>query len=250
MRDLGSYAMVYLLAGGGEFGDALGHVQTVGPGDLIWLFPGVPHYYGPRKNGFWDEIYLVFDGPLIDLWRKQKIISASRPVWHLEPVAFWHRRLEEGGLPPAISTLEDSFQHLSRFQLLVAEMSVAAQENSTTVADRARIEHACRLLEASHARSLEDVARAVGMSYESFRKKFTAQTGRAPARYRQGRLIERACELLMRRNSTQKDIARQLGFCDEFHFSKVFRQNMGVSPRAFRLKTLGARRSTRASAKR
>jgi AraC-like DNA-binding protein len=50
----------------------------------------------------------------------------------------------------------------------------------------------------------------------------------------------------MRRDRKQKDIARELGFCDEFHFSKVFRRNMGVSPQAFRLKTLGTRDKQRA----
>jgi hypothetical protein len=130
MRDLGSYAMVYLLAGGGEFGDASSHAQKVGPGDLMWLFPGVPHYYGPHPGGRWDEIYLVFDGPLIDLWRRQNVISPDRPVWHLEPVSLWHQRLEAIALAPALATKEAAFQHLSQFQLLVADIIMAARESS------------------------------------------------------------------------------------------------------------------------
>jgi AraC-like DNA-binding protein len=242
MRDLGSYALVYLVSGGGEFGDDLGHTQTVEPGDLMLLFPGVRHYYGPRPNSRWDEIYLVFDGPLIDLWHKQRIISPNRPVWHLDPVPFWYRRLEAIALPPAIATLEGAFHRLAQFQHLVAEMALAAQEKTASVAGHERIEQASRLLEAGEGQPLEEVARAVGMSYESFRKKFAAQTGRSPAKFRMECLVNRACALLMQRNTTQKEIARLLGFCDEFHFSKVFRRRMGVSPRTFRLKTLGTPR--------
>lgn len=86
---------------------------------------------------------------------------------------------------------------------------------------------------------MTEVARSLGMSYESFRKKFAHRMGTPPSRYRQARMIEQACALLMRRSLSHRQIAEQLGFCDEFHFSKIFRKRMGFSPRAFRLKALG-----------
>jgi len=41
---------------------------------------------------------------------------------------------------------------------------------------------------------------------------------------------------LLRHNPGQriKELARMLGFFDEFHFSKTFRRVCGVAPRAFR----------------
>ncbi|HRI83645.1 MAG TPA: AraC family ligand binding domain-containing protein, partial [Opitutaceae bacterium] len=74
MRVLGSYAAVYLLAGGGEFGDASGLRREVRAGDLLLLFPEVPHFYGPRPGGRWDEIYFVFHGPVFDQWRQAGIL--------------------------------------------------------------------------------------------------------------------------------------------------------------------------------
>ncbi len=55
-RDLGTHALVYLLAGEGQFEDDLGSHRRVAAGDLIWLFPGVSHAYGPLPGGRWDEI--------------------------------------------------------------------------------------------------------------------------------------------------------------------------------------------------
>jgi AraC-like DNA-binding protein len=46
--------------------------------------------------------------------------------------------------------------------------------------------------------------------------------------------IQRACQLLQSKNVTIKSIAYQLGFFDQYHFSKVFKQVMGVAPKNFR----------------
>ena len=41
-------------------------------------------------------------------------------------------------------------------------------------------------------------------------------------------------------SNSHKRIAEELGFCDEFHFSKIFCKRMGLFPQAFRLKALGS----------
>jgi len=78
------------------------------------------------------------------------------------------------------------------------------------------------------------IARALGLSYETFRKEFARETGQPPARYRLHRLIEQARLLIAGRNLSNKQIAETLGFYDEFHFSRHFRQVSGQSPREFR----------------
>lgn len=75
MRVLGSYALVYVVGGGGEYSDARGTRRQVSEGDLIWVFPDIPHAYGPARGGRWDEIYLVFDGPVFDLWRQRGLLD-------------------------------------------------------------------------------------------------------------------------------------------------------------------------------
>ena len=241
-RDLGSYALVYLLAGSGEYQDSAGLCQRVRGGDLIWLFPGLAHSYGPEANERWEEIYLVFDGPFADLWREQKILNPDRPIWRLEPMDFWYGRLKTVALASVSTGWEDEFHQLTQFQGLVADMLLASRDATENVADRQWLTPACGYLQTAgpSSPSLEEVARMVGLSYESFRKKFARQMGVAPAKYRQARVIERACGLLMQRSLSHKKIAEQLGFCDEFHFSKTFRQFKGFSPHVFRLKALGS----------
>ena len=68
MRILGSYALVYVVGGSGRYADARGVEQKVAAGDLITVFPEIAHAYGPGPREHWDETYIVFDGPVFDLW--------------------------------------------------------------------------------------------------------------------------------------------------------------------------------------
>ena len=45
-----------------------------------------------------------------------------------------------------------------------------------------------------------------------------------------------AVEMLSSNNMTVKQIAAQLGFSDQYHFSRRFRQIKGVSPKIYREK--------------
>ena len=81
---------------------------------------------------------------------------------------------------------------------------------------------------------LEDIARGAGLSYESFRKKFRAVTGVSPARYRNRMVIDHARKMIYEERLSNKELADRLGFCDEFHFSRRFRETTGRTPGEFR----------------
>src|SRR5690242_20594723 len=65
MRVFGSYALVYLLEGSGLYQDGNGYARKVRPGDVLILFPEIPHSYGPGAGEYWNEFYTVFDGPAL-----------------------------------------------------------------------------------------------------------------------------------------------------------------------------------------
>lgn len=46
--------------------------------------------------------------------------------------------------------------------------------------------------------------------------------------------IELACSLLLTTSQPLKVIAEEVGFCDEYYFSRVFRRLRGLPPGAFR----------------
>jgi AraC-like DNA-binding protein len=235
-RTLGSYALFYLLRGTGTFRDATGPRRKLVPGDLVTVFPDIPHWYGPSAGRVWDEFFVVFSGKVFDLWRAEGLLSPARPVCHLEPLEYWLQRLEE-----VVEKL-DSLQQVCLLQNFLAEAfkaSAPAQEPGWL--DRAR-----HLLGGTEPISPSEVARKLGMSYESFRKQFAAVMGMSPKHYRVTEVIERACRMIAEGGATNKEIAQRLDFCDEFDFSHRFKEIVGVSPMDFRLRLpREARKGTR-----
>ena len=85
-----------------------------------------------------------------------------------------------------------------------------------------------------HMKSNEELAQKAGMSPNAFLRLFRRDTGASPQLYSRTRRIEEACMLLHYSQLDIKSIAERTGFCDRYHFSKVFKDLRGVSPAEFR----------------
>lgn len=91
-----------------------------------------------------------------------------------------------------------------------------------------------RLREGGPELSNTALAREAGMNTNAFIRKFRHAIGHTPHQYRLRLRIEQACGWLRMDTLTMDQIADAAGFCDRFHFSRVFKQVMGVSPAKFR----------------
>ncbi|MDD5726975.1 MAG: helix-turn-helix transcriptional regulator [Victivallales bacterium] len=63
---------------------------------------------------------------------------------------------------------------------------------------------------------------------------FKKELGISPARFLKRMKIYQSCCLLCEEGLSVKETAEQLGFYDEFHFSKSFKEIMGLSPSGFK----------------
>ncbi|MNN92645.1 HTH-type transcriptional activator RhaS [compost metagenome] len=59
--------------------------------------------------------------------------------------------------------------------------------------------------------------------------------GITPMQYIYKRRLDKAKDLLTSTDDTLADIASVTGFSDVYHFSKSFKKNTGISPRAYRI---------------
>ena len=106
----------------------------------------------------------------------------------------------------------------------------------------ARGKYACiltgiEMLEENTDESIAQIAARCGVSECYFRRLFKEYSGESPAAFRGRHRIERAKQLLLSDDQyTVGEIAQELGFLDVYHFSKCFKKEVGVSPRAFVLR--------------
>jgi transcriptional regulator GlxA family with amidase domain len=99
------------------------------------------------------------------------------------------------------------------------------------------MQRAQAILQSELGRRLEigEVARLVGVPYETFRRRFRVATGETPKRFRDSARIAAAKDLLRTSSMSNRELALALGYADGFHFSRRFRDAVGISPRAYRL---------------
>lgn len=219
-----------MLRGGGSYKDENGVETDVNPGDAIIVLPGLEHWYGPPKGEVWDELYLVFEGPVFDLWREEGCFDDTPPVVSLHPSDYWLDHIKQ-----AIGDSNEGNPHKMmaeavRLQNLLTEIQHAARADIEV--DIAWLEDAKNAIKLNE--NVRDAAAETGVDYEVFRKKFRRLAGMPPGKFRTAILMERACNMLSERDVTLQAIAGELGYCDEYHFSKQFSKTIGWSPREYR----------------
>jgi len=236
MRILGRSALVLILSGEGYYRDGLGRARDLGPGDALLVTPDLAHAYGGKDGQTWGQAYVVFTGPIFDQLQQSPVYRAHQPVWHLEPVELWKRRLQDLLQPRRGPDPIEALRTVGRFSQLLIEMATTDGAARRRPED-AWLEQSLHLLGEAHPEgwiSPADVAEQVGLSYETFRKRFRERIGQAPGQFQQKRRIDQACAAIYRGADNFKHLAEELGYCDVYHFSKAFRSVMGTPPSKYR----------------
>ena len=81
-----------------------------------------------------------------------------------------------------------------------------------------------------HDVSIDDIAKAVGVSRSHLYRVFMANVGQSPIDYLTNYRISEACYLLKNSQLSIAEIAVSVGFFDQFYFSRVFKKAKGVPP--------------------
>lgn len=82
--------------------------------------------------------------------------------------------------------------------------------------------------------SLDDLAGLCGLGRFPFLKQFKRTIGMTPHAWLLRLRLERACGLLSRSGQPIIDVAHAVGFYDQSHFNRAFRQAFGVAPSRYR----------------
>jgi AraC-like DNA-binding protein len=82
--------------------------------------------------------------------------------------------------------------------------------------------------------SIAEMAKTVGLSESWFANVFKQTTGKSPLQWQLAKRIELAQNLLLEGELAVAEIAVQLGFTDQAHLTKAFRQVVGDTPAAWR----------------
>lgn len=117
-----------------------------------------------------------------------------------------------------------SFSHIQQFR----EVRTSDEDDVVGQSINYMLENVERKLK------LEEIASVVKLSASHFSRLFQGRTGYSPIEYFIQLKVQRACRLLDNRSFSIAEVAYQLGYEDQFYFSRQFRKVMNLTPRAYR----------------
>ncbi|MBR2372617.1 MAG: helix-turn-helix transcriptional regulator [Lentisphaeria bacterium] len=82
--------------------------------------------------------------------------------------------------------------------------------------------------------TVEELAELHGVSRETFSRNFSRTTGISPKKLLNAILFNRSCRLLLRNDISVRETAFELGFSNEYYFSRFFRKHAGIAPGEYR----------------
>lgn len=84
----------------------------------------------------------------------------------------------------------------------------------------------------------DQIAQAIFTSPSRLHKRFKAETGLSLGAYQDKLIFHQATQLLADRRLSLKEISQQLGFCDQYYFSRRFKAQNGLTPSQYRKRHL------------
>lgn len=227
------YCTVQYCAAGRLFLQIDEEIFDVMAGQLWSMRPPRFMHIQPRPAGsFWDHRYIAFRGHLAEHWIADGLLP-GRPV-------FAARHLDVATRLDLVITLiekRDKWSRLRAVNVLESLLIELRQHRAADILEEAPwFEEAVRTLSQFHLWPVDfqQLARHVGMSVATLRRKFHETTGMSPHHYALGMRIAEAKRLLTDSEMTMGEIAESLGYSDIHFFSRQFRQFVGTAPSTFR----------------
>lgn len=239
-RTLAEFQLVYISRGEGVFEAEGMKPMLIEAGTAFLLFPGVWHRYRPAGPTGWEEFWVGFKGPYADYLMQQACFQPDSPLiqigFNSELLHILTHLVDAVRFSPETSGPLLSCLTIQVLALVYASAVLmdSDQNRRHQLIQQARFrmhEYAERELD------LPQLAGDLNMGYVWFRREFKRIVGTSPGQYHLNLRIRRAGQLLRETRLPVGQIAAQLGFESDFHFSRIFKQKVGLAPSQYRKST-------------
>lgn len=237
-RVLDEFQFVLISEGEGIFESKETGKKKITAGDGFLLFPGIWHRYKPSAKTGWTEQWLGFSGSLAKQFLTNGFFNPEKAI-----VQKCLRTTILNYFDSLFQLFNDEPFGYQRLASGICIQMMAELYNIQQISDNdnisnSMISHTKHIMyeKINESINLKKIASDFGVSYSKFRIDFKKQTGTSPLQYHLLLKIEKAKDLLLHTNKTQKEIAYSLGFESDYYFNRLFKQKTGITPNQFRKK--------------
>lgn len=236
-RACNEYIVIYCEKGEGWFNMNETH-RKLTAGNILFIPKDIPHSYGANKYYPWSIYWCHMKGEsLEDYMLRLPLNNYTVPVSSLiaeELKRLFHtafRSIENGYSLETLLYVSHVIKHAMGLIFFAnPAYHVKLKENYECVETAINV-----MKENLHGTiTVPAIAETAKISLPHFYKLFKTKTGYSPINYFNRLKIMRACQYLKITTMKINEIADKLGFRDQYYFSRIFKNVMGVSPRQYR----------------
>lgn len=236
------YLFHYVLSGTGLLmaDDSQGrtHKYQIHSGQGFMIFPRQINTYIADQNLPWEYVWIEFDG-----LRAKEIIevaglSPDTPVYHASSKEL-RELMKDEMLYMTEHSGESPFHLIGHLYLFIDYLSRSAASMRLSASGKVRdfyIKEALNYIEQNFQNdiSVEGIAEFCGLNRTYFGRIFRETVGRSPQEFLLNYRMAKAAELLKLTQLSIRDIGNAVGYPNQLHFSRAFKNVYGNSPREWR----------------
>ena len=231
------YLFHYIIAGRGVL-LANDKEYEVGPGHGFLVVPGQITTYRSDQADPWEYTWLEFDGLRAHESLHLAGVGGSQPIYTARSAAAG-RRLQDEMLYIVNHSDASPIHLIAHGYLFLDQLVQASADRHSPNEHRLRdfyIKEALTFIEQNFQRdiSIEQIAAVCGLNRSYFGKVFRDAVGESPQAYLLYYRMARAAQLLKETRLPIGEIAAQVNYPNQLHFSRAFKNVHGVSPREYR----------------
>lgn len=235
----------YVISGTGTLmaDNARGETETyqIKSGQGFMLFPHQINTYIADKTLPWEYVWLEFDGLRVKEAVEMAGLSLNSPVYRANSKELAKEMMSEM-LYIAQHADSSPFHLIGHLYLFLDYLTRSAASMNIIKAGRLRdfyIKEALSYIEQNFQNdiSVEDIAAICGLNRSYFGKIFRDTVGKSPQEFLMSYRMAKAAELLKLTTLSINDIGNAVGYPNQLHFSRAFKNIYKISPRNWRNKS-------------
>lgn len=236
------YLFHYVISGTGTLmaDDVKNETQTysIKSGQGFMIFPGQITTYIADQNLPWEYVWIEFDGLRVKEALNLTELSKNHPVYHSKSKDFREQMMNEM-LYISRHAKESPFHLIGHlylfFDCLIQSTKSERLTQSSKMSDY-YIKEAINYIEQNFQNNItiEDIAAVCGINRSYFGKIFRNSIGRSPQEFLMNYRMVKATELLKLTSLSIAEIGSAVGYKNQLHFSRAFKNIYGISPREWR----------------
>ena len=236
-RRLSEYQFALVFSGCGVIEFERRKPHRLKEGTLFLLSPRQWHRCRPDEKTGWGTLWIGFNGKMAQPVVREIFSGSKHTIKHLAKakefkyaaMRFIAHVLKDGDGRP-FTTVGELTHLLGR--LADGEFDAESPDARTDIIRNAQLEIAKRYAEVIDFRKL---AESFGISYDSFRHRFVAETGMSPLQMQLSEKLRTAKNLIANSDIPIRDIAKCTGFASAAYFTRFFKEATGTPPIEYRL---------------